>query len=255
MGLRRFLLRRRTLFVLAIVAGVTATDWPIPILNGFWKDHSIVAGVVSGILLLIFAAAVVEGWLEHRETERWLPIAGITYRALANEARDVRVRLGTYVNGPTPSWWPNDQWIEAAQHVLESNEAGLRGRVSLADRIGILGLDPKWRSVAWQGVRHTKRLGWDVVAKWAPAVAGNRRLLLSLEELTTLNDQVARLQMLLDDSQGRADVTAIAECWQGVVAETHRIERKLIRQAADLRPGSVATDVRDAHIRGHSGST
>lgn len=120
MGLHRFLLRRRTLFVLAVIVGVTATDWPIPILNGFWRDHPIVTGVVSGILLLVFAAIVVEGWLEQREAERWLPIADVAYRALANEARDVRVRLEHYVNGPTASWWPADQGIDASGVMLHS---------------------------------------------------------------------------------------------------------------------------------------
>lgn len=255
MGRYRLLLRRRMLFVLAIIVGVTATDWPLPILDGFWRDHSIVAGVVSGILLLVFAAIVVEGWLEQRETERWSPVAAVIYRAIANEARDVRVRLGHYVDGPAASWWPADHWMPAVQQVLDSNESALRGRASLNDRIDILARDPAWRSVAWQGVRYTKRLQWDVVAKWAPAVVGSPKFVGALKELTTLNDQIARLQVFLDDSQGHTEVRAIAECWQDVVAETHRVERDLIRQAADLHIGSVANDVRDAHLRGYSGRT
>jgi hypothetical protein len=249
------LLRRRVLFALAIVVGVTATDWPLPILGGFWRDHAIVAGVVSGTLLLVFAAIVVEGWLEQRETERWSPVAAVIYRAIANEARDVRVRLGHYVDGPVASWWPADQWMPVVQQFLDSNKAALSRRVSFEERIDILALDPAWRSVAWQGVRYMKRLQWDVVAKWAPAVAGNPKFVPALEELTTLNDQVARLQILLDDSQGDTEALRIAKCWQEVVAETHRIERNLIRQAADLHIGSVAKDVRDAHLRGYSGRT
>lgn len=254
-GRHRLLLRRRTLFVLAIIVGVTATDWPLPVLNGFWLDHPIVAGVVSGILLLVFAAIIVEGWLEERETERWSPVAAVIYRAIANEARDVRVRIGHYVDGSAASWWPADHWMPAVQQVLDSNEHALSGLATFDERIDILARDPEWRSVAWEGVRYTKRLQWDIVAKWAPAVAGNPKFVPALEELTTLNDQIAHLQMLLDDSQGTTDVRAIAERWQEVVAETYRIERNLINEAANLHTGSVATDVRDAHIRGYSGRT
>ena len=96
------------LFALAaLVAGVISdfTD------GGFWRRHSLLAGLVSSILVVMLSAAVINEILEIRRRQRWSTLAQYVMFELVRNAR--MIWLGVLeATGLLPSASPQDDFIE-----------------------------------------------------------------------------------------------------------------------------------------------
>jgi hypothetical protein len=241
------------LLAIGTVAAVTATDWPLPFLNSFWKEHPVVTSVVSGVVLFALAGLVIEAWIEERERQRWLSIASVAYRALANEAKDVRVRLLQYVEGSSSTWWEPDRWLADIDEVFAS-QAELQEAQGIEARVAILATDARWRAMTWQGARYAKRLNWQAIARWAPVVAVDTDFVGALGRLANFDSTLARLQMALDSSLTDAHEDDVLRRWREVFTESREIETSLLAAARELDTASVATDVVAAHARGEQGT-
>jgi len=102
------------LFALAaLVAGVISdfTD------NAFWGRHSLLAGLVSSILVVLLSAAVINEILELRRRQRWSTLAQYVMFELVRNAR--MIWLGVLeVSGLLPSETPQEDFIERCASVV-----------------------------------------------------------------------------------------------------------------------------------------
>ena len=102
------------LFALAaLVAGVISdfTD------NAFWGRHSLLAGLVSSILVVLLSAAVINEILELRRRQRWSTLAQYVMFELVRNAR--MIWLGVLeVSGLLPSETPQEDFIERSASVV-----------------------------------------------------------------------------------------------------------------------------------------
>ena len=77
-------LRARLLpaFAVVITLGLAVSDWPLG--WSFWVTHPLMSALVPGLVLLIVAAAVVDGFVRHREARRWRDVGGAAAGALTD---------------------------------------------------------------------------------------------------------------------------------------------------------------------------
>jgi hypothetical protein len=103
------------LFALAaLVAGVISdfTD------NAFWGRHSLLAGLVSSILVVLLSAAVINEILELRRRQRWSTLAQYVMFELVRNAR--MIWLGVLeASGLLPSETPQDDFIQRSAGVVQ----------------------------------------------------------------------------------------------------------------------------------------
>lgn len=102
------------LFALAaLVAGVISdfTD------GGFWARHSLLAGLVSSILVVMLSAAVINEIIEIRRRQRWRTLAQYVMFELVRSAR--MIWLGVLeVSGLLPTASPQEDFIERSAKIV-----------------------------------------------------------------------------------------------------------------------------------------
>ncbi len=97
----------------ALVAGVISdfTD------GNFWRHHSLLAGLVSSVLVVMLSAAVINEILEFRRRQRWSTLAQYVMFELVRNAR--MIWLGVLeVSGLLPSTEPQGDFIERSTQVV-----------------------------------------------------------------------------------------------------------------------------------------
>jgi hypothetical protein len=106
------------LFALAaLVAGVISdfTD------EAFWGRHSLLAGLVSSILVVLLSAAVINEVLELRRRQRWSTLAQYVMFELVRNAR--MIWLGVLEgSGLLPSTTPQDDFIQRSASLVRDTE-------------------------------------------------------------------------------------------------------------------------------------
>ena len=99
--------------VAALVAGVIS-DFSD---GGFWRHHSLLAGLVSSVLVVMLSAAVINEILEFRRRQRWSTLAQYVMFELVRNAR--MIWLGVLdVSGLLPSADPQSDFIERSAQVV-----------------------------------------------------------------------------------------------------------------------------------------
>ncbi|MCU1363469.1 MAG: hypothetical protein JWM55_1297 [Acidimicrobiaceae bacterium] len=102
------------LFALAaLVAGVVSdfTD------GSFWRHHSLLAGLVSSVLVVMLSAAVINEIIESRRRQRWSTLAQYVMFELVRNAR--MMWLGVLdVSGLLPSSDPQNDFVERSSRIV-----------------------------------------------------------------------------------------------------------------------------------------
>lgn len=232
--------------ILVLTVGLLLLDL-LGVTKPFFVPRAFLAGFTSGALLLGLGVLVIDATLAARDRRRWHRVAAVAYRALANEAGDTRRRLDELVFGRPPrgAWWAVADTTIAAERILDRGKPDLSAaKRDRQARVTVLAADSRWRANAWQGVRNVKRLGWASVARWAPVMLSSSRSAVDLDRLAGLNDEVARLQMLLDDGIERSSAEEIGAAWARVARLATALEDELLGQAGS---GSVGAEVLAVH--------
>lgn len=237
-----------TIVIVLLTVGLLLLEL-LAVTETFFVPRAFLAGFTSGALLLALGILVIDATLASRDRRRWHRVVAVAYRALANEAGDTRKRLDELVFGRPhrAAWWPVADTTIAAERLLARGAPGLSPeRGDREDRLRVLAGDARWRANAWQGVRNVKRLGWASVAHWAPVMLSSSRSAVDVDRLAGLNDEVARLQMLLDDDieVSPPDPESIAAKWAEVAALATELEDHLLGQ---VEGDSVAGKVLAVH--------
>lgn len=209
--------------VLQLMAGVCSagllamllTDWPSEVLAKFWADHSVVAGVLSTVLLvgIGFLVFEVRDARQQEELDRSLTAAGLG--GLVDHVVDVEVAMAlAFGDGPPDAYgwhgWEMQQrplrWLREGRDRLERDGKGVgstdpRGWAPPASPD--IDLQGQWtRELIDQAVRRLLA----AIRDWAPVTGRSRngvRALISLAEIR--NDL-----MTLDVAVQRQDSAAVA---------------------------------------------
>ncbi|MBA2725626.1 MAG: hypothetical protein H0U53_06520 [Actinobacteria bacterium] len=238
--------RRSVRVVLILVLLFAATDWPLGVLSEFWVNHPLTVSLVSGLVLLGFAVFLVESFAEELEIARRKRIVMMSFRALAQEVKDVRTRLYHFLTGNDP----NLVGVETDQARLVATRSVLKGHPELEackesewrSRLAILLKDDEWVAVFLNGIRETKRRSWESLARWSPIVLSTSTLQY-FDEIASLNYEINELQDVIKygrpaTGQGEDDWTKrVMEQWSAVMARSVRAEELLRAQAEYAHPG------------------
>ena len=150
---RRHAWSARVLAVLSAISGIglilmVLTDWPSEQLSSFWADHSILAAVVSSLLLISVGYLAFEAGesFEQAELSRSVSSAGLS--GLVDHLVDIDIALWTLTNDHPPAELSIDgkplRWIRP---VRERLQAGADPATVIQARTDPASHDPfDWRS-------------------------------------------------------------------------------------------------------------
>jgi hypothetical protein len=139
----------------ALVAGVISdfTD------GGFWRHHSLLAGLVSSILVVMLSAAVINEILEIRRRQRWSTLAQYVMFEFVRNAR--MIWLGVLeVSGLLPSASPQDDFIERSAKLVHD-------AAPLTDAVRVVLDTPEAREHLHREIAFYADHADEVLGRWA----------------------------------------------------------------------------------------
>jgi hypothetical protein len=245
--LRRIWLSRWTVLASTVLALAAAWSLTEDGKAGFWVSHPMLGSFISGVLLFLFVAVIVERHLKRREEKKWRQVARLSCHALGDEgSRRIVTGLAALWSGPDiciePAWYvPEDtRSLVPEENVRElppgasdisvfaRSELPLvgpyEGLVPLA-RLAALTEDEEWRAWACTYVQALRNDGRRLLASWAPVLLAANEPRRLLGELATLNDDLGRLRVALPKRGKATPATArrvsqeVVELW--LIADAH----------------------------------
>lgn len=204
--------RRRAMTVstaAATTAVVTATDWPLGVLSEFWRDHALLGGIVSGVVLLVIGSFIVESLLRWRDAARWARVGAVAAQSLAEGPRYHRAVLWFLVfggDGPERGAPLPDDVVQGVPQVLErygfeqASESAVRHGRPLpepgwVERLHLLTADEAWCRHAREALRSVCSHHREVLAPWVPALASVDDGLEVLSATAALAERTSSLRM------------------------------------------------------------
>ena len=82
---------------MALLVVAVLSEWPLGLVP--WSQYALIAGLVSGFLILVITLAVVDDVLERRNRVRWEAVAHTAFRGLGEAVGDVGEALEVVVTG------------------------------------------------------------------------------------------------------------------------------------------------------------
>jgi multisubunit Na+/H+ antiporter MnhB subunit len=208
-------IRPRTVRALAAVCGVgliamLLSDWPLEFLSTFWAEHSILAAVLSSVLLIGLVFLVYEE-REQRAQERLddgLSSAGLG--GLVDHLVDVEVALGCVCEGAPPSgpwsgWAAKDRplrWLREERDRLYASD----GRPS-ADDPRRHGATSEADGASWRLLlidQCVRRL-LSGMRDWTPLIGTSKNGVIALLAISELRKDLMELSALLERGRQESD--------------------------------------------------
>lgn len=237
--------------VLISVLAFSATDWPLGLLSEFWTDHPLTVSILSGLLLLAFAAFLVESFVQELEGARRKRIVVMSFRALAQEVKDVRTRLSHFVTGDDPAAVGVEvdaSRVHATRTLLQRHpEVGQLPQSDWGRRLGVLLDDEEWVGIFLNGIREAKRRSWEALARWSPLGLSTTAILPYMDDIASLNYEINELQDVVKyqnpgSGPGREDWKQnVMQQWAAVMTRSLRAEHMLRAQAEYANPSDFET--------------
>ncbi|WP_460811467.1 hypothetical protein [Nocardioides salsibiostraticola] len=194
----------------AALLAMIVTDWPLEVLAEFWAGHSVLAGVLSTVLMLGIGFLIFEVWdlAEQSELDGSLTAAGMG--GLVDHVVDVEVALALVAAGRSPDefgWqgWEGGRplkWLTLARPMLRR---GASGSPAAGDPRGWKSTlsdcqhdDMSWRlQLIDQSVR---RLITGIKA-WTPVVGRSRNGTRALISLAQIRNELMGVDGLLGSGE------------------------------------------------------
>jgi hypothetical protein len=191
--------RRRLIGAAVLTAVVTGTDWPTKLLTGFWGAHPLASSILSGVVLLVFAAFVVEAILEERELRNWEYVAKVAYYSLGHMSSEILAGMDFLVTANVQRHHDpplDDEETGCLQAVLRARG---EGHESVDLDLAPLVQDLRWLRVAREGLSALKFRHRNSVARWIPAMS-----------VTESRARLLNAVALLDDKRDAVETSIIA---------------------------------------------
>jgi len=194
--MHRHLTRTLVTGAAVISAALVATDWPLGVWTGFWVEHALLGGVVSGLVLLVLGTLIVERYLESQDSKRWQRIAGIAYQELASSQllayRTLTVAAVGRENAADVHDFPEQDWEVLVEDLLRQHKTSPAGRPIRS--LPVLAADGHWLIVVYEVVRDLDVQTRGVIARWAPVLIQTEDLCRGLNLVSDANESVHKLR-------------------------------------------------------------
>lgn len=192
-----------SLLISAIAAAAVISDWPAGLTDDFWARHSMASGIVSGIILFLLAAFVVEEWIRYRERQQWSRVSQVAYKVLAHILRQQGQYLHLLVSGRVPNYSPIFPVDRGAveECVAEVDRLKSVPEVPPSDRLEELCADPVWRRVAYALVRQVRLTATASLSEWTGVMLQTAELAGDFNKVAGAVDTLSPLQRLLNDER------------------------------------------------------
>lgn len=190
------------MLISVLTAAAVASDWAGP-LDGFWADHTMASGIVSGIILFLLAAFVIEEWIRYRERQQWSRVSQVAYKVLAHILRQQGQHLYLLVSGRPPLSSPIFPVEKAAVEgcVAEVGRVGPDPDAPLSERLEMLCADPGWRLAAFSLVRQTRLTATASLSEWSGVMLQTADLAREFNKVADAVDTLSPIQRLLNDER------------------------------------------------------
>jgi hypothetical protein len=230
--------------VVAATVAVIASDANGHLLTGFWRDHSMISAVVSGLLFIGIGVLVVDDAIGSLERRRWRRVQRVVWRSLTVSMRRLRSRLrffmtgddsGARVSADTSSWERVKTGARACGHLPPDHASRFRALVTNAD----------WVTGARKLLVEEKDAGRELLARWAPLMLASGDLARELEKVARLNDELSdferelRVMQEAGSSPSEERIDELSSRWakllRGVVASERAFAKLADLDDADTR--------------------
>lgn len=243
--------------LVAVIVGLTVTDWPEGSLRSFWNQHAFLAGSLSSALFLVLGATLVKEWMARRDEARLRLVILVACGALARAPLAQRRAMWFALNGGhfiedadfrlAPEAADQIRTILARHDLAEVKENDAINELvvppGVASRISVLAADPKWAQTAYDLLRECSHGCRVIMARWAPLLTGTDKSAAILEEIALQSDQLTQVQvMLLRVARGRVrefqpgDIDELGELWRKEFANSIALEAALTQLSGKRGP-------------------
>jgi len=238
------------LALLITTTALAASDWPTGKTAQFWALHPLVAGVVSGVVVL----AIGYLWRAHETVGRREPAPGISFKELGDVADEISRGLEVLLGGARAPWEDRQALGSAGAWCIQRAEeyGAVLTHLSPEDhsgRLDVLLADGRWVAAAVDAIDNLKHAHRRHIALWTPVLRTTEEAPRILDDVNQLNERVSELQAPLRrlrdvpaigaelDSDG--NVRETKERWQRVLFETVLLQERLMCTAVPLiSPGT-----------------
>jgi len=182
------------------------TEWPFEAMTEYWRDHSIIAGTVSSVLLVAVGFLVYERSEQRKQDEMQLGLSGAGAGGIVDHMVDVEVALGLLSVGKapnevTPHWEGWDapgkplKWLRnGRQEILAWNAPG---DVVDPRRVPV-DPDQDWEKWASGLVDQALRRVIAAMRDWSPLIGSSKKGMHALLALSGIRRDLMAIYDLLD---------------------------------------------------------
>jgi hypothetical protein len=174
------------LTVAVISAFVVATDWPLAFLNDFWRDHSLIGGVVSGLVLLAIGLVIVERWIDAQDSKRWRRVAETAFQDLADTQLETYRKLTLASDGRSHGYDVDSVGPTDVEVIVDSRfRTDWPGRCDRS--VAVLSTDLSWCESAYRFLRTIEAEQRVAIGRWSPVMVQSDRLSNMLSQVSAAN--------------------------------------------------------------------
>jgi hypothetical protein len=206
-------LRPRTVRALAALCGLglvamIVSDWPAEVLASFWAGHSILAGILSTVLLVGVVFLVFEDAEQRQQETLDAGLTGAGLGGIVDHVVDAEVALGL-LSRPTPpddpGWggWDSDskplRWLRNERVRLYRQAVGPGSKDPRVHPVAL----PDGEHSTWRGVLVDQAVRRLLVAirDWSPVIGVSKNGVQALLAISELRKDLMALNVLLSEEQ------------------------------------------------------
>lgn len=193
----------------------------LPSTRQFWVAHPVTAGLATSFVTLALTILVLDRLLRERDRRRWAKFVVLSYRALAQEAEDVRFKLHQYVDGSSArdliAAISDEDLLVSPREIVRSN--GALQDLDTRERVLLLAENLEWGRATYVGIRSIKRQNWDSLFRFAPILVAHTDTAEALNEFSALNESIVRLERLFEERAQQGWPELVSQSWAKEVAD------------------------------------
>jgi hypothetical protein len=151
------------LAVLALIGGIVSDE----LARAFWTRHSLLAGLVASVIVVMLTVALVNETIERRSRQRWRVLAQYVMLQLVRETRFVWTGLAELAGLTPPEMSATHGDVLAAASSLEASAAAVRDTARLNAALRAVVGEESWRRRLYEEVSTFVDHSDDVLGRWA----------------------------------------------------------------------------------------
>ena len=159
--------RRRTRALAALACSPSSGDRPDDLAESFWAHHSLLAGLVASVIVVMLTVALVNEALQRRSRQRWSVLAQYVMLQLVRETRLVWTGLAELAGLMPVDRYTADRDILAAAASIDAGSDAVRDTARLTAALREVVTDGDQRRRLHDEVAFFVDHSDDVLSRWA----------------------------------------------------------------------------------------